>query len=238
MATDQPKVTDDKLARVAGVTYLLMLPTAAPAIMGGLLAVQPEPAETLAYLSDNLLSFQVMTLLGVVGFIVFLVLAMLLHRLLRANCPPAADIMLAFVAVSVPVSLAAMAIRLDIAQMVTGHPGLPVLSGAALADAVSASLGRSNNMMQVAVMFWGLWLLPLAQLARASEIVPRWLAILLTIGGLHYVVSFAFFVFDPTFQQDGAGMVMSGIGGLAAMIGEIGFALWLTVKGAKRTRPV
>lgn len=222
-----------RLARFGGLLYLLLIPTAAPAILGGQMAIGATPGETLAAIVDGRAAFEAATLLGVIGFIDFLVLAMVLHRLFRPVCRPAADAMLAFVAVSVPLSLAAMAARLDVLNLLDAAGGLPRLAGAELEAQVALAMAGSNNLMQVAVIFWGLWLLPLAMLARASGFVPRLLAPLLIVGGLFYIVSFAGYVFDAGFAQTTAGLVLGGVGGLTAMVGEMGLAVWLLVKGTR-----
>ena len=219
------------LARMGGLLYLLLIPTAAPGILHGQLLIHDNAAQTLTAISDNRLAFEVTTLLGVIGFVIFLALAMVLHRLFRSYCAPAADIMLGFVAVSVPLSLAAMAFRLDVLNLIDASNGLSTFSGQTLQAEVALAMARSANMMQVAVIFWGLWLLPLSQLARRSGFVPPILPILLTIGGLFYVATFIGYVFDSAFQQSMAGMVLGSLGGLSAMIGEIGLAIWLLVKG-------
>lgn len=223
--------SEHRLARTAGILYLLLFPTAAPGIMSGQLAVAETPEATLAGIEAGRAMFAATTVLGVTGFIVFLLLAYALRRLFRADGPIAADVLLLLVIASIAPGLAAMAYRLDILALLAQTGGVPALAPGALADAVPLLLAQSNNAMQLAMVFWGLWLFPLGLLAYRSTFVPSVIGVLLMIGSPFYVLTFIGAIFDPAYQQSVLALIVGVAFGIPTMLGEFAIALWLAIKG-------
>ena len=93
-------IANDKLARLAGLLYVILLPTTGPAYYSGQLAVAGDAAATLAYLEANRTLFELAIFVGVVGFIDFLLLGLVLHRLFSPVSKPVGSVMVVFVAVS------------------------------------------------------------------------------------------------------------------------------------------
>ena len=57
--------------------------------------------------------------------------------------------------------------------------------------------------IQIAKIFWGLWLFPFGYLVFKSDYIPKILGVLLIIAGFGYLIdSFTFFLF-PTFPEIG-----------------------------------
>ena len=222
-----------RLARIAGSLYLLMMVTAAPGIMSGQLAVAETPESTFAGIEAGQTMFAMMTVLGVIGFVVFLLLGYALRRLFRANGPVAADVLLLLVVASIAPGLGAMAYRLDILALLAQTGGVPAVTAGELPDAVSMLLAQSNNAMQLATVFWGLWLFPLGLLARRSSFVPSVLGWLLMIGSPFYVLMFVGGVLDPDYPASVLAMIVGVVFGLPTMLGEFGLAFWLAIKGAR-----
>ncbi|HSJ79131.1 MAG TPA: DUF4386 domain-containing protein [Erythrobacter sp.] len=224
--------SEHRLARIAGILYLLLFPTAAPGIMSGQMAVAESPEATLAGIEAGQTMFAVTTVLGVAGFIVFLLLAYALRRLFHSRGPVLADVMLLLVIASIGPGLAAMAYRVDILVLLAQTGGVPALAPRELADTVALSLAGSNNAMQLAVIFWGLWLFPLGLLAYRSTFVPSAIGVLLMIGSPFYVLAFLGGVFDWASQYPALLMIVGVVFGIPTMLGEFGIALWLAIKGA------
>jgi hypothetical protein len=137
-----------------------------------------------------------------------------------------ADLMALLVAASVPLALAALAQRMDLIALLD-EPGTPPFA------AVARLLQSEHSLFQVATIFWGLWLLPLAFLCWRSRLVPRVIAALLGLAGFLYLWSFA----GPLLGgPQSAGAPMSGVDMLfmgLTMLGELGFAIWLIIFGAR-----
>ena len=106
-------MTRNATARVAGLLYLATLPTAGFAY--GYVAFMPkgDPAALLTALEAGRQALGWSVVLGAAGFVDYLLLAALFHRLLAPTGKVAADLLVLFVAASVPLALAALAHRLD-----------------------------------------------------------------------------------------------------------------------------
>jgi hypothetical protein len=81
--------------------------------------------------------------------------------------------------------------------------------------------------VHISEVFWGLWLLPLAVLTWRSCLLPRFLAIWLSLNGLAYVIQALVGILAPQ-REDAVSNALSPI-----LFGEIVFMLWLIIKGTK-----
>ena len=213
-------MTRHATARLAGLLYLATLPTAGFAY--GFVAFMPtdDPAALVTALEAGRQALGWTILLGAAGFIDYLLIATLFHRLLAAAGKVAADLLVLFVTASVPLAFAALAQRMELI---------------ALLDAESASLmaeaprlvQREANLFQLAAIFWGLWMIPLGWLSYRSGLVPRAIGVGLIVGSFGYVLAFAL----PTLGID----LPPAVGGALAavtLVSEFAFMFWLIVKGA------
>jgi hypothetical protein len=83
-----------------------------------------------------------------------------------------------------------------------------------------------NQGINVAQIFWGVWLLPLALLIYRSRFLPRFVAVWLTLNGCAYVaMTIAVLLFPPY-----AGKVSNIL--FPALTGELVLMLWLIIRGA------
>ena len=213
-------MTRHATARLAGLLYLATLPTAGFAY--GFVAFMPtdDPAALVTALEAGRRALGWTILLGAAGFIDYLLIATLFHRLLAPAGQVAAHLLVLFVTASVPLAFAALAQRMEVI---------------ALLDAESASLmaeaprlvQREANLFQLAAIFWGLWMIPLGWLSYRSGLAPRAIGVGLIVGSLGYVLAFAL----PTL-----GIVPPpAVGGALAavtLVSEFAFMFWLIVKGA------
>jgi hypothetical protein len=221
-------IADHKLARLAGLLFLILWPTSAVSYLTGRMAA----AGGADWVESHRTMFELAIVLGAAGFIDFLVLAMVLYRLLQPYGPFAARLMVAFVGVSVPVALVALAREIDILFLLDG--GQPT---GALAAPVAAALKSYNNLLLVSAIFWGLWLLPLGLLTLRSGVIPRLLGILLIAGSPFYVMAFAGTVFDSGYETSMLGRVVGILSGIPDLAGELGTGLWLLIRGAGKRQP-
>src|SRR5262245_15067859 len=175
-------MTRNATARLAGFLYLATLPTAGFAY--GFVAFMPkeDPAALLAALQAGRQTLGWTVLLGAVGFIDYLVIAALFHRLLAPAGKVAADLLVLFVAASVPLALAALAQRMELMALIDA-------SQLAAPEATRLLRGEAN-LFQLATIFWGLWMMPLGWLSYRSGLVPKVIGIGLIAGGFGYLASF------------------------------------------------
>ena len=81
--------------------------------------------------------------------------------------------------------------------------------------------------IQIAGIFWGLWLFPMGYLVFKSGFLPRILGILLMIGCVGYLIQSGAAFLLPNLQVNIA---------LFTFWGEVLFPLWLLVKGVNVVR--
>lgn len=229
-AARRPRLCFDP-GRTAGALYLVV-------VLTGLfcLAYVPSRIPTtggsqalLDVIADNALLWRLRIGAFLVMQVAFLLLPLALYRGMSDAGRSAAVLMVAFVAISVPVSLAAVSELMGALQMAMA-PGVQLaLSLEAREVAAWLALERYRQDLQVAQVFWGLWLLPLGWLAFRSRRLPRVLAILLLLGGAGYLVKIFGGLLVPDFQ----GSALPGYVTMPAALGEIGTCLWLVVFGLR-----
>jgi hypothetical protein len=213
-------MTRNTTARLAGLCYLALVPTTGFAY--GYVAFMPHgnPGALIAALESGRQTLEGTILIGAAGFIGYLVLAALLHQLLAPTSKLAADLMVLFVAASVPLSLAALAQRMDLLALLEAPPP-------ALASEAMRLLQSEHDLFQVSVIFWGLWMIPLGWLVCRSGIVPRLIGWWLILGGFGYLSTFIL----PLLHLN----LPASVGGVLAVLtvgSELAFMFWLIVRGA------
>jgi len=214
-------MTRNATARLAGILYLATLPTAGFAY--GFVAFMPkdDPAALLAALEAGRQTLSWTVVLGAIGFIDYLVIAALFHRLLAAAGKVAADLLVLFVAASVPLALAALAQRMEL---------MALIDTSQLTATEATRLLRSEaNLFQIATIFWGLWMMPLGWLSYRSGLVPKVVGLGLIAGGFGYLASFVL----PVLRID-APAVVGGVLMAVTLASECAFMFWLIVRGAGR----
>ena len=229
--------SNNKLARLAGLLYLILLPTTGPSYFSGLMLLGKGDAATIvADVVANRGGFEFMIFLGAVGFVDYLALAVVFYRLFSPVNKDVARLMVTFMAASVPLSLAALARRMDVLSLLDGTRNLPGLGVDQTQAQVMFALQSSNNLMLASALFWGLWLFPLGWLVFRSGFVPRVLGIMLMLGGFWYSLIFIGTVFDAGYQDTLLARAISFISGVPSVIGEMGTALWLLFVGMRVRR--
>ena len=211
-------MTRNATARLAGLLYLATLPTAGFAY--GFVAFMPkdDPVALLAALQDGRQALGWTVLLGAVGFINYLLIAALFYRLLAPAGKVAADLLVLFVAASVPLALAALAQRMEL---------MALIDASQLTAPESTRLLRSEaNLFQLASIFWGLWMMPLGWLSYRSGLVPQLIGLGLIAGGFGYLASFVLPVLAVEAPAAVGGALMA-----VTLVSEFAFMLWLIVKG-------
>jgi hypothetical protein len=241
---------DNTLARVTGVFYVLMAITSGFGLktMEGFVAGRTT-AEALARIEGGRPLYELSIASNGVSAVVYLVLALLLYRLLRSIDEIAASLVLAFVAVSIPVMLVATAQQLQILSLIDGVQfgmtnraravlGAAPLTGEQLQTQAALALYAYDNLIVVCCLFWGLWLMPLGWLMwRADGIAPKTIGVLLLLGGIGYALSFFRPVLFPDFKNPLFEQFRFYVLLLPLFACEFAMMLWLLIMGAPKRRP-
>lgn len=220
---------ENNIGRWAGLVYLIV-------IVAGFFSLGYVPGEVAApgnpqAVLDNIVAHEALFRAGIAAFMVeqvaFLVLPLLLFRLFAATHRGVASVMVALAVVSVPIALAGAAHRLDALLLLTDADFV----GALPADTAHAmawlSLKTYGRYIFMASLFWGLWLLPFGYLVMKSGLLPRFLGVLLMLGGIGYLLD----VFGGLLLPGYAAMPLSNYMILPAAVGEVGSGLWLLAIG-------
>jgi hypothetical protein len=222
------------LARTAGLFYLIMIVADAPAYMFSMSLDKLSPPGALAMIQASRSTFELYMVIGSAGFVAYLVLGFLLYRLFSPIGKIAASLLLMFVAVSISLGFLAVARQVDALAMIDGAHGLRL--GDQLPVQVALALQGYDSIYQVACIFWGLWMFPLAWLVARSDFMPSLLAVLLALNGVFYLFDFAGPVLVPDYAHTTLGAVIGFGCGVPGTLGELLTCLWLLIMGARERR--
>ena len=213
----------NKTARVAGFLYLLLLPLG---IFGLLLPSSLILPGDIAGTIHNIMASESLFRLGIMSALltqlvnIFVVLA--LYKLLNPVDKNHAALMVVFSLLGVPIAMLSELNKFGVLLVLNGTGYLTTFTAEQVQALVSLFLDLHKYGINIAGIFWGLWLFPMGYLVFKSGFLPRILGILLMIGCFGYLFdSVTFFLFpnlDVTISQ-------------YTFIGEILLPLWLLIKG-------
>lgn len=218
------------VGRWTGAVYLVVVLTGmfSLAYVPGQLRTTGDPIGMLGHIVARQQLFQA----GIASFLLeqlfFLVLPFMLHRLLRHVQRDLAAAMLVLAVIAVPISLVAIAHRLDALAILIDHDFDKFPSDLRQSLALQ-SISAYRHTIFLATLFWGLWLVPLGLLVYRSDQLPRVLGVALVLGGLGYVCNVFGELLLPGYEQS----VASDYATLPAAFGEIGLCLWLLLFGMR-----
>ncbi len=224
---------NDKLARFAGLFYLILLPTTGLWYGGWRSMMGADAASTLANIQTSRTFLELAIIAGGVGFVDFLIVGVVFYRLFTPVGKDAAALLLAFVASSVPLSLAAVARHLDVLSLLDAANRLPALTGEPLQVQVMLVLHSADSLFLITTIFSGLWLIPLGWLVVRCGFMPRLLGVLLLLGSVFYVLTFAGTVFNPDYANTLVGRIVGISTGIPGILGEVGTGVWLLIMWAR-----
>jgi len=233
---------DARPTRLAGLSYLVMITTVGAWYGIGQTFLDRGPTQAVASIQAGRTLFETMIVVGAIGFVDFLVLGLLLYQLFSPVAVRAARLMLAFVAVSVPIFFAALARQMDVLSILDAVGRLPSLPAEHAQLQFAVAIESYRNLFLVTTIFSGLWLVPFGWVVVRSNAMPRTIGVLLLVGSVFYVLTFVGTVFNPEYGTTRIAQVIGFSSGIAAVLGELGACGWLLIKGGLRrdtsTRPL
>ncbi|GGM67171.1 DUF4386 domain-containing protein [Micromonospora sonchi] len=226
--------TPQRLARIAGLLYLIMAICGAFAEIVRATVYEPGDAATTAKnvaIHAGLVRASVVA--DLVAVPIGLLTAMALYLLLKhvhANAARAMVIFLAIAAAMMALNLAHQLQALHVSE--AAYPSAFDTQGS---DVVLLMLDLHHNGYLMTQVFFGLWLLPMGYLVYRSRMIPRVIGVLLIVGCFGYLVdTFA------RFTAPDLGAVLSPFVVTPPAVAEVSMLLWLLVKGVRipqRDRP-
>jgi hypothetical protein len=218
-----------KTARIAGVFYLLVVLTGiySLAYVPSKLTVLSNAQVTLSNIVQHQSLFRLSIVAGIICYISFLILPIVLFRLLNHINKNYAIAMVALSVVSVPFSLFNLMYKVSILTLIN-NSGKLNLALDTIQTQVMLQLNFYNNGIQLVSIFWGLWLFPFGYLVYKSGFLPKILGLFLMAGCFGYIIkfigNFLFYDHQLTFLKYVT---------LPATVGEIGICLWLLIIGIR-----
>ena len=173
-----------------------------------------DPLKTTENLTENTLLFR----LGIAGRLItqllFILIPFLLYELFRNLNRTIATLMLILALISVPITMFNESINLD----VINHLDKP--------DRVIELLELYNQQMNISIIFWGIWLLPLGWLVYKFNLFPKVIGVLLFIAGFGYLISSFVNIIVPDYTQ--LNLILE-----LMTFGEVIFIIWFVIFGIK-----
>lgn len=225
--TDRAYASINRTARLAGGLYLAM---ALFAVFGNIyvpsvLLVRGDALTTSRNIMASEWLFRSGILSHLIGQIIFIFVVLALYRLLKTVNKDRAVLMVVLALLGIPMAFLNEVNQLAVLRLLSSADAGAFTSSQLQAQAM-LFLGMRESGIQVTLIFWGLWLLPLGFLVLRSGFLPKLLGILLAIAGAGYL-------FDA-----GTQLLFPGFATVSqfTFVGELLFPLWLLIKGVNVDR--
>lgn len=218
-----------KAARIAGLIYLSMVFTGPITLIyiPTKLIVGGNAAAT----AGNILAHENLFRFGILGDlatqVVFICLAIALHRLLSGVNKTWALLMVGFVLVSAAIGFVNSLNDIAALNLFRGADFLSTIDKAQR-DVLAMLFVRLHSQGYfINEIFWGLWLFPFGLLVYRSGFLPRFIGVWLMINCAAYLVLSPIALFAASYYDAAFRMATP------FLFGEMAIMLWLLIKGAK-----
>jgi hypothetical protein len=214
--TNQP---NNLTLRTAGLLYLGVVVTGIFSLMyvPKTLINWDNAAITTANIINNETLFRLGIASGILCYLFFLLLPLVLYTLLKHIHEHHAKLMVILAFISVPLFFMNIQNELTILSLISQG------NSEQLQAEVLFNLQQYDNGMFIIHLFSGLWLLPFGYLVYKSGFLPKLLGIFLMLGCFGYLINFTGNLLIKNYHEMGVARYVS----LPASIGEIGICLWL-----------
>lgn len=220
-----------KTARLAGLLFFLWIVTGFYEMffVSPKLFVSGDPVASAQNILKHETLFRTGIFSGLLTNTLWILLVWVFYHLFRSVNERYSKLLVASVVVQVPVAFVKAGLSIATVITLKGE----ILKSFELVqrqDLAMAFLKINDYCVSALVLFYGLWLFPLAILVYHSGFIPRFLGVWLLINGIVYVLlSFATIVL-PEYND----LVFTV--GMPAMFGELVLMLWLLIKGVTSKR--
>jgi len=204
------------IARLAGFLYFLLIPLGVFGIIyvPSTLIVDGDIAATVTNITNNESLFRLSIVAALIAQVVNIAVVLFLYKILAPVSRIAAGLMVLFSLLAVPITM--------LNELNNGAVLLLLESARPSLAQINLFLNLHEYGIQIAGIFFGLWLLPMGYLVFKSTFIPKFIGILLMIACVGYLAdSFVFFV------NSDFGVVFSEF----TFVGEAVMTFWLLIKG-------
>jgi hypothetical protein len=214
------------LARITGALYLLPLAPFSLLYVPSRLVVRGDAAATARNIAASESLFRLGIVSGLLSQVGFVFVVLLLYKLFAHVHRDMAKLMVILLLLGVPIAMGAELGRLAALRLLDRGPS-EAFTPEQLHALVSLCLYVYDRGIDIAGLFWGLWLFPLAYLVFKSSFLPRILGIALAIAAMGYSIQSIASMLLP---DRGINLV------LYTSWGEFFLASWLLLKGVNGER--
>jgi hypothetical protein len=220
-------------ARIGGVLYLLIIAAGlfAEALVRNRIVVPGDAAATARNITDHAFMFRIGIAADLSTFVCAVALTVILYVLLKPVSHNAALLMLGFNLVQDAIGGVNVLNTYRCLQLLGGAAYLNVFSREQLDAMALLSINTHSAGFAVALMFFGCSCVALGYLTFTSGFLPKALGVLVAIAGACYLTNSAALIISPR-----AASILFPSVLVPAFIGELSFAVWLTVKGVNLAR--
>jgi len=219
---------DVRLARRAGLLYLVLAVFGAFAQVVRVRVYAPgDAATTAANLVANATLVRLSFVADLIQALVWLCLALVLHRLFAHAGRYLARALVIFIVVSVGIASVNMVHQLG-ALLVVTTPAYTTAFGPAGSDGVALLLMELHHYGYLIAQLSWLWLFVLGLLGYRSGMFPRPLALVLMLSTVCYMVDALLQFLAPGFAQTSAPVFV-----VAETLSEVSLLLYLLIKGVR-----
>ena len=233
MTSERPLSESRRIARRAGLLYTLVALIAPIGLfyVPGRLVVAGNAAETAARIAAHpgLLRLGMGTELFHQALEVWMVL--MLFKLFRPVGAQLSRQMLVLGLIPIPMVFLNVLNELAALGLVVPGPSTLAIDPAQRQSLALFFLHLHAQGLQLAEIFWGLWLFPLGLLIWRSGFMPRLIGACAIAGGIGYLVDAGFALLAPALSD------RLGSGVVALQLGEPVMILWLLFAGARSSQP-
>ena len=226
-------VTIKKQARLVGLLYLLLGVTAPVALVyvPSKLMVPDNAAATIDNIRNHTSTLRLGIAFEMIHQIIAIFVVLELYRLFRpVSVRLARQLLVLGCLISIPIMFANILNEVATLLLLSGADYLSSFTTPQL-DALAYMFTRLHARgLDVASVFWGLWLFPFGLLVIKSGFIPRFLGYLLFVAGAGYVIN--------SFIALSAPQHLKAFGDIAMIMyfGEPPIMLWLLIWGARGPR--
>lgn len=222
-------------ARRTGWLYLLMAAIGPFALIyvPGRFIVSGDAAATARNINAGELVYRLGIFSGLVGDVLFLLLALSLYDLFRDVDRKQARVLVLMVVASASIDMVNLLNQVAPLILLSGAGFLSALARPQLESLSMVFLKLHSHGVHLEMVFWGLWLIPFGVLVYKSGWFPKILGVLLIAANFAYLaVAFTYLV-APAYDQ-----IVARFASPVWSVGELPIIFWLAIMGAKEPRSV
>jgi hypothetical protein len=218
-----------KTGKIIGILYLVMalFSVFSMVYVDAKFYVPGNAAATLSNIQASEWLFRLGFVSNLVGQTIFLFLVHELYKLLKSVDKNKARMMVILVVTSVPITMLNQLNQFAPLVLLNDTEHLSAFNTAQLQAMTMLFYDLQKMGIYIAQIFWGLWLFPFGILVYKSSFFPKWLGILVVLGGIGYLIECLVQFLFPDYKVIGYSAV--AISGVA----EFAFIFWLLIKGVK-----